>query len=98
MDKVKLLQGYYFYANSLGNKYGYDRAEDFDGAIPKRVGIIAQELMAVAPELITIQDHIYAVDGIEYYYVEYEKLNALLLQAIKELDARAEVAKTAAGL
>jgi len=43
------------------------------------VGIIAQEIMKVLPEVVTQRDN-------GYYAVRYDKIIALLIEAIKEID------------
>ena len=49
----------------------------------REAGVIAQEIEAVLPEAVKTRD-----DG--YLAVRYERLNALLIEAIKELTARVE--------
>jgi len=72
LDKLKLIGGYEFdwNSNSKNNK-GHD------------VGVIAQEIELVLPELVGTRS-----DG--YKGVKYEKLTALLIEANKELLKRVE--------
>lgn len=49
----------------------------------REAGVIAQEIIAVLPEAVKTRD-----DG--YLAVRYERLNALLIEAVKELTARVE--------
>jgi len=86
------MNGYYFYANELANEFGYDRVEEGQSA-PRRVGLIAQELQAIEPML---DKELKNITG--YYSIKYTNLNTILIEAIKELDVRAEVAKNQAGL
>lgn len=67
LDKVLSLRGVEFDWNDNQEvHHGHD------------IGVIAQEVEAVAPELVETRD-----DG--YKAVKYDKLSALLIQAIKEL-------------
>jgi hypothetical protein len=72
IDKIKMIGGYEFDWNSKSkNNHGHD------------VGVIAQEIEEVLPELVGTRS-----DG--FKGVKYEKLTALLIQANKELIARVE--------
>jgi hypothetical protein len=72
IDKIKMIGGYEFDWNSNSrNNNGHD------------VGVIAQEIEEVLPELVGTRG-----DG--YKGVKYEKLTALLIQSNKELIARVE--------
>ena len=72
IDKVKMIGGYEFDWNSLSRtNSGHD------------VGVIAQEVEKVLPELVTTKN-----DG--FKGVRYEKLTSLLIQANKELIQRVE--------
>jgi hypothetical protein len=69
--KVKSLSGFYFEANETAVALGYDKKRE--------VGVSAQEVQAVLPEIIApapISD--------KYMTVRYEKLIPLLIEAIKE--------------
>lgn len=102
VDKVKALQAYYFYYNEAGNIQGFDRPEDVGGQAPRRVGLIAQELQAVEPSLVrpmTWLGEDAAGEGQgDYYWVDYDALYVLCLDAINELNARAEAAKVTLGI
>jgi hypothetical protein len=65
LDKVNLIGGYEFDWNSNSNHSGHD------------VGVIAQEIEKVLPEVVTQRDN-------GYLAVRYEKIVALLIQAVKE--------------
>ena len=76
LDKVKTLTGYYFKENELAKKFGYDNDN-------RQVGVSAQEVEKVLPEVVTE-----APFNPEYKSVWYEKLVPLLIEAIKELEAK----------
>jgi len=73
LDKVSQLSGYYFRENDKAKELGYD-----NDAL--QVGVSAQEVEAVMPEVVKPAP----VDP-EYKTVQYEKLIPLLIEAIKEL-------------
>lgn len=86
LDKVNSLSGVYYNANETAAIYGYDTEK-------RQVGVIAQEVAAVLPEVTALApfDTTF-VNGIEqsisgenYLTVHYEKLVPLLIEAIKEL-------------
>ena len=67
------LTGYYYKENELAKQLGYDNSK-------RQVGLNAQEVEKVMPEVVTeapISD--------EYLTIWYEKLIPLLVEAIKEL-------------
>ena len=55
------------------------------------LGVIAQEVEAVVPEVVDTRD-----DG--FKFVKYEKLAGLLIEAIKELDTKLEDIKKQIGI
>ena len=69
LDKVKKISG-----NTYDWKEGF---EDIHSHTGEDVGVIAQEVEAVMPQLVTTREH-------GYKAVQYEKLTALLIEAIKE--------------
>jgi hypothetical protein len=72
-DKVRQLEGFYYEANELAQKLGYK---------PKReVGVSAQAVQAVLPEIVTD-----APINSNYLTIDYERLTPLLIEAIKEQD------------
>ena len=73
LDKVMSLNGYYFTENDTAKSLGYSNDR-------RQVGISAQEVMAVLPEVVTEAP----IDS-QYMTVWYEKLVPLLIEAIKEL-------------
>ena len=66
IEKIKTINGYEFDWNGLSNNNGHD------------VGVIAQEIEKVLPEVVITRDN-------GFKAVKYEKLTALLIQANKEL-------------
>jgi hypothetical protein len=80
LDKVEQIRGVYFNWNSEAEPLGYSSQYP-------QIGVIAQEVEAVFPEaVITLPDGYKAVD--------YNKLSAVLIEAVKELRAEkdAEIA------
>ena len=71
IDKMKLIGGYEFDWNENSKHEGHD------------VGVIAQEIEKVLPEVVTTRSN-------GYKAVKYEKLTALLIQANKELIQKVE--------
>ena len=70
LGKVEAMGGYSFDWN--------DKQEVYEG---HDVGVIAQEVQAVLPELVETRDS-------GFLAVKYEKLTAVLIEAVKELSAR----------
>jgi len=75
LDKVNKLNGVLFDWN--------EKAEEKYGKVGREAGVIAQEVEAVLPEVVTTRD-----DGTKA--VRYEKLVPLLIEAIKELNKKVE--------
>ena len=83
LDKVDQLSGVYYTQNALAESFGYN---DYSS----QVGVIAQEVKSVLPEIVKPAPFDIAEDGSsksgeEYLTVQYEKLVPLLVEAIKEL-------------
>jgi hypothetical protein len=75
LAKVKTLNGFYYEANETAQALGYK---------PKReVGVSAQSVQAVLPEVV-----VPAPIDEQYLTVHYDKLVPLLIEAIKELEAK----------
>ena len=72
VEKIKQINGYYYTGNEEAAKLGYDTKK-------LQVGISAQELEKVLPEVVTE-----APIGHGYLTVWYEKITPLLIEAIKE--------------
>ena len=78
LEKVLELSGYYFKENKLAKELGYDNDK-------RQVGVNAQEVLDVLPEVVTEAP----IDN-KYLTVWYEKLIPLLIEAIKELNQKLE--------
>lgn len=74
LQKVNQLNGYYFVENDLAKSLGYTNDK-------VQVGVSAQEVQAVLPEVVTTAP----IDD-QYLTVKYDKLVPLLIEAIKEQD------------
>jgi len=74
--KVEKLNGYYFTENEVAKSLGYNNDE-------MQVGVSAQEVEAVMPEVIKDAP----IDS-KYKTVQYEKLVPLLIESIKELSSQ----------
>jgi len=80
LNKVKQLNGFYYTANEKAQEYGYDA--------DKKVGLSAQQVEAVLPEIIKE-----APIGDGYKTVDYAKVVPLLVEAIKDLSKELEEVK-----
>jgi hypothetical protein len=77
LEKVLSLNGYYFVENARAKELGYNNDA-------RQVGVSAQEVEAVLPEVITDAPINANVEGSDYKTVYYDKLIPLLIEAIKE--------------
>lgn len=75
IDKIKQIGGYEFDWNENSKQEGHD------------VGVIAQEVEKILPELVTTRDN-------GYKAVRYEKIVALLIEAIKDQQSQIEDLKS----
>jgi hypothetical protein len=75
LDKVLSLTGFYYEANETAQALGY--------APIREVGISAQDVQAILPEIVAPAP----IDS-KYLTVRYERLVPLLIEAIKELTSR----------
>ena len=80
LNKVKQLNGFYYTANEKAQEYGYEA--------DKKVGLSAQQVEAVLPEIIKE-----APIGDGYKTVDYAKVVPLLVEAIKDLSKELEEVK-----
>ena len=81
LDKVNSLSGYYFTENDKAKELGYRNER-------MQVGVNAEEVAAVLPEVVTIaliNEKIPEDETRDYKTVKYEKMVPLLIEAIKEL-------------
>ena len=83
LDKVNALNGYFFEENEKAKELGYDN-DDI------QVGVSAQEVEAVLPQVVTDAPINSNVEGADYKTVYYDKLVPLLIEAIKELSAKVD--------
>ena len=94
LAKVKQLESYYFYFNELGQSFGYGQVEE-GGSPIRQIGLIAQDLMAIEPSLVKTMDEDWAeFETEDYYWVDYEALQILCLDALNELNEKADNIKT----
>mgnify|MGYP003348102075 CR=1 FL=1 len=82
LDKVNKIRGVRYTQNKLAEEFGYN---DYN----PQVGVIAQEVQAVLPEVVSIAPFDMDINGNSksgenYLTVKYEKIVPLLIQAIKE--------------
>ena len=80
LDKLCSLEGFYFEANKTAQDLGY--------TAKKEVGVSAQSVQAVLPEVI----YPAAIDP-QYMTVDYARMMPLVIQAIKELRAEIQALK-----
>jgi len=80
VNKVMRLNGFYYEPNQLALDLGY--------TLSKQVGVSAQEVQKVLPEVVVSAP----IDD-KYLTVQYEKMIPLLIEAIKELKLEVEVLK-----
>ena len=83
LEKVEAINGVTFDPNETALGLGVSPG--------KQMGVIAQEIEAVAPELVTNS----AFEG--YKTVKYDKLTALLIEAVKELSAKVKTLEAQLG-
>lgn len=84
LEKIKLISGYYFHWNEQANTF--DLRKNLD---KRDVGLVAQEVMEVMPEIIDIapfdrgSEEGTSKSGEYYLTIQYEKLIPLLVESIK---------------
>ena len=81
LEKVSQLNGFYYTANKKAQTLGYKDN--------RQVGVSAQEVEAVMPEVVTD-----AAIGHGYKTVDYAKLVPLLIEAVKEQQDQIETLKS----
>ena len=92
LNKIKQLSGVYYRANDLAATFGYTDTS-------RKIGVIAQELQKVLPELVvsapfdTDKDG-NSISGEHYLTVRYDKIVALLIEGVKELVKEVEEIKS----
>jgi hypothetical protein len=80
LDKLCTLDGFYYEANETAQALGYD--------VKREVGISAQQMQAVIPEIVVPAP----IDS-QYLTIQYERLLPLIVEAIKELKAEVDALK-----
>ena len=85
LNKVNSIKGVYYTPNDVAVSYGYNK--------DKKVGVIAQDIEKVLPEIVVpapfdIDENGGSKSGFNYKTVQYDKLVPLLIEAIKELSAQ----------
>ena len=80
LDKVSAISGFFYEPNKIAQDLGFQAKRE--------VGVSAQEVQAILPEVVVPAP----VDN-QYLTVHYEKLIPLLIEAIKELRAEVEEIK-----
>jgi hypothetical protein len=80
LAKVRTLSGFYYQPNEVAESLGYE--------VVREVGVSAQQVQAVQPEIVVPAP----IDD-KYLTVRYERLVPLLIEAIKELDAELQSLK-----
>jgi hypothetical protein len=80
LEKVSSLNGFYYQANEIAQSLGY--------SVKKEVGVSAQEVQKVLPEIV-----VPAPINDKYLTVQYERIIPLLIEAIKELKEEIDVLK-----
>ena len=82
LDKIKQINGVYFDWKDKTKELGFNPSQKHD------VGVIAQEIQAILPEVVTLAPFDYELgkskSGENYLTVKYDKLVPLLIEAIKE--------------
>ena len=85
LKKVNSINGYYFVPNDKAKELGYESG--------RQVGVSAQEVLAILPEVIVdapINAAVTNDETADYKTVQYERLVPLLVEAIKELTSKVE--------
>jgi len=83
IDKVKSLSGYYYSENEKAKEFGFNNQDK------KQVGVSAQEIEKVMPEVVSLAPFDIGEDeksksGEDYKTVDYARIVPLLIEAIKE--------------
>jgi hypothetical protein len=86
LDKVEQLNGYYFVENETAKELGYSNDK-------VQIGVSAQEVDKVFPEVVTLAPINDNFEGADYKTVYYEKLVPVLIEAVKELSKQVKELK-----
>jgi len=95
LNKVNSISGVLYKHNEVAKKYGFTEND-------QKVGVLAQEVQAVLPEVIKpapfdTDENGASKSGENYLTVQYEKIVPLLIEAIKELSKKVELLEQARG-
>jgi len=87
LNKVNSIKGVYYTPNDIAVSYGYRK--------DRKVGVIAQDIEKVLPEIVVpapfdIDENGGSKSGFNYKTVQYDKLVPLLIEAIKELTVKVD--------
>jgi hypothetical protein len=91
ITKINMLRGVHYVPNDVAVSYGYSK--------DKKVGVIAQDIEQVLPEIVVpapfdIDENGNSISGENYKTVQYDKIIPLLIEAIKELSVQVEDLKS----
>ena len=90
LEKVKMLNGFTYTANDIAQKYGFD-------SLREQVGLSAQEVKLVLPQAVELapfdahcdeHGNYVSISGENYLTLKYDRVVALLVEAVKELDKK----------
>ena len=92
LDKIQKLNGVYYTQGKIAESLGYDKDDT------KQVGLIAQEVQEVLPEIVSIapidkDGNGGSLSGENYLTIDYSKVVPLLVECIKELKSEIEELK-----
>jgi hypothetical protein len=92
LDKIQKLNGVYYTQGEVAESLGYEKDNT------KQVGLIAQEVQEVLPEIVSIapidnDGKGGSITGEDYLTIDYSKVVPLLVECIKELKAEIEELK-----
>jgi hypothetical protein len=92
LDKIQKLNGVYYTQSEVAERFGYEKNDN------KQVGLIAQEVKEILPEVVSIAPFDKdgkggSVTGEDYLTIDYSKVVPLLVECIKELKLEIEELK-----
>lgn len=91
LDKVKHLEGFRYRANELASTFGYDTERIHVGLSAQRVQDVLPEVVDLAPfDTVYENGQCRSISGNNYLTMHYDRVVALLVEAIKELDEKLE--------
>jgi hypothetical protein len=93
LEKVMLLRGVTYKPNAIAESFGYKK-ENMVGVIAQDVEKVLPEVVKNAPfDIMLFEGKEYSQSGQNYKTVQYEKLVPLLIEAIKELNKEVQQLK-----